>query len=78
MTHFKSIYSNTNAYCLYTDLLPFCSQAVSPALEQLKAILEALDLPQLSKESTVFDLFSQIEAKVSVLQYIYDGIISVF
>lgn len=43
------------------------NQAASPALDQLKAILHALDLPQPSKESTVFDLFTQIETKVREL-----------
>ncbi|CAH3145636.1 unnamed protein product [Pocillopora meandrina] len=43
------------------------NQAASPALDQLKAILHTLDLPQPSKESTVFDLFTQIETKVREL-----------
>lgn len=43
------------------------NQAASPAFDQVKAILQALDLPQPSKESTVFELFSLIEAKVRAL-----------
>ena len=46
-------------------------QAVSPALQQLIAILIALDLPQPTKDSTVFDLFSQIENKVSQYQHLW-------
>lgn len=43
---------------------------MSPALQQLIAILIALDLPQPTKDSTVFDLFSQIENKVSQYQHL--------
>ncbi|XP_073247945.1 protein FAM98A-like [Porites lutea] len=48
-------------------LMEIEDQAVSPALQQLIAILVALDLPQPTKDSTVFDLFSQIENKVQLL-----------
>ena len=40
------------------------TQAVSPPLQQLKLILSTLELPVPTKDSTVFDMFSQIEAKV--------------
>ena len=61
------------------DLNHFYWQAASPALDQLKAILHALDLPQPSKESTVFDLFTQIETKVSEtkLPTIHNKLISI-
>ncbi|KAL9952294.1 hypothetical protein ACROYT_G039529 [Oculina patagonica] len=49
------------------DQMEIDDQAVSPALQQLKAILVSLDLPQPTKESTVFELFSQIETKVRQL-----------
>lgn len=56
-------------FVLELDTINLCHwiffQVVSPALQQLKAILVALDLPQPTKESTVFELFSQIETKVS-------------
>ena len=44
---------------------------MSPALQQLIAILIALDLPQPTKDSTVFGLFSQIENKVSQYQHLW-------
>ena len=61
------------------DLNHFYWQAASPALDQLKAILHALDLPQPSKESTVFDLFTKIETKVSEtkLPTIHNKLISI-
>ena len=42
-------------------------QAVNPTLQHLKAILAALNLQEPTKESTVFELFSQIETKVSII-----------
>ena len=52
-------------YSAVTAVLNPNWQAVSPALQQLLAILTALDLPQPTKDTTVFELFSNIEAKVS-------------
>jgi len=49
------------------DAMEIEDQAVSPALQQLMAILTTLDLPQPTKETTVFELFSQIESKVRQL-----------
>ncbi|KAK2567670.1 Protein FAM98A [Acropora cervicornis] len=40
---------------------------LSPALQQLLSILTALNLPQPTKDTTVFELFSQIESKVRQL-----------
>lgn len=45
-------------------------QVVNPTLQHLKAILAALNLPEPTKESTVFELFSQIETKVSTISTI--------
>jgi len=45
----------------------FSWQAVNPVLQHLKAILAALNLPEPTKESTVFELFSQIETKVGTI-----------
>ncbi|XP_068729565.1 protein FAM98A-like [Montipora capricornis] len=42
-------------------------QSVSPALQQILTILTALDMPQPTRESTVFELFSKIESKVRQL-----------
>ena len=45
-------------------------QVVNPTLHHLKAILAALNLPEPTKESTIFELFSQIETKVSTVSTI--------
>ena len=37
----------------------------SPAFQHLSAILSALDLPQPSKQASVFDILSDIEKKVT-------------
>lgn len=46
------------------DKMEIDEEAVNPVLQHLKAILAALNLPEPTKESTVFELFSQIETKV--------------
>lgn len=49
------------------DKMEIDEEAVSPPLQHLKAILAALNLPEPTKESTVFTLFSQIETMVQQL-----------
>ena len=46
-------------------------QVLSPALQQLLSILTALNLPQPTRDTTVFELFSQIESKVCVFSVIF-------
>ena len=48
------------------EIFLFIFQA-SPAFEHLSAILSALDLPQPTKETSVFELLSDIERKVTDL-----------
>lgn len=45
-------------------------QAVSPTLEQINAVLLALELPLPTKDTSVFSIFSQIESKVSESNFI--------
>ena len=51
---------------MYWSLCIF-KQVLSPALQQLLSILTALNLPQPTKDTTVFELFSQIESKVCII-----------
>ena len=49
----------------------FLNLQASPAFQHLSAILSALDLPQPTKEASVFDLLSDIEKEVTKSMLIF-------